>query len=141
MLREVIHCRGHENVRATHKSTLEFTREDYLTPRGDCILCVSADKSLKDLSEDFKRALRMGKRLIVRIKVGGFVEEVIAHGDPRLILDHEHSMVVRKSTYIDARTLAVRANKAAGDIDRLIVELLRNPETVAEVELVIDENL
>ncbi len=140
MLREVIHCRGHENVRATHKSTLEFTREDYLTPRGDCILCVSADKSLKDLSEDFKRALRMGKRLIVRIKVGGFVEEVIAHGDPRLILDHEHSMVVRKSTYIDARTLAVRANKAAGDIDRLIVELLRNPETVAEVELVIDEN-
>ncbi len=140
MLREVIHCRGHENVRATHKSTLEFTREDYLTPRGDCILCVSADKSLKDLSEDFKRALRMGKRLIVRIKVGGFVEEVIAHGDPRLILDHEHSMVVRKSTYIDARTLAVRANKAARDIDRLIVELLRNPETVAEVELVIDEN-
>ncbi|WP_297490813.1 DUF371 domain-containing protein [Thermococcus sp.] len=141
MLREVIHCRGHENVRATHKSTLEFTKEDYLTPRGDCILCVSADKSLKDLSEDFKRALRMGKRLIVRIKVGGFVDEVIAHGDPRLILDHEYSMVVRKSTYIDARTLAVRANKAAKDIDRRIVELLRNPETVAEVELVIDENL
>ncbi|WP_297505999.1 DUF371 domain-containing protein [Thermococcus sp.] len=141
MLREVIHCRGHENVRATHKSTLEFTKEDYLTPRGDCILCVSADKSLKDLSEDFKRALREGKRLIVRIKVGGFVDEVIAYGDPRLILDHEHSMVVRKSTYIDARTLAVRANKAARDIDRLIVELLRNPETVAEVELVIDENL
>ncbi len=141
MLREVIHCRGHENVRATHKSTLEFTKEDYLTPRGDCILCVSADKSLKDLSEDFKRALRMGKRLIVRIKVGGFVDEVIAHGDLRLILDHEYSMVVRKSTYIDARTLAVRANKAAKDIDRRIVELLRNPETVAEVELVIDENL
>ncbi|WP_456367053.1 DUF371 domain-containing protein [Thermococcus sp.] len=141
MLREVVHCRGHENVRATHKSTLEFTREDYLTPRGDCILCVSADKSLKDLSDDFKRALREGKRLVVRIKVGDFVDEVIAHGDPRLILNHEYSMVIRKSTYIDARTLAVRANKAARDVDRLIVELLRKPETVAEIELVIDENL
>jgi len=135
MLREVIHCRGHENVRATHRSTLEFTREGYLTPRGDCILCVSADKSLKDMSEDFKRSLREGKKLIVRIKVGGFIDEVLAYGDPRLILDSEHSMVIRKSTYIDARTLAIRANKAAKDIDRRLVELLRNPETVAEIEL------
>jgi len=58
MPREVIHCRGHENVKATHRSTLEITTEDFLTPRGDCIICVSADKSLRDLSDDFKEALR-----------------------------------------------------------------------------------
>ncbi|NJE04469.1 DUF371 domain-containing protein [Thermococcus sp. MV11] len=139
MLREVIRCRGHENVKATHRSTLEFTKEDYLTPRGDCILCIEADKGINDLREEFKAALRAGRRLRIRIKVGGLVDEVLAEGSPRLILDHGYSMVIRKSDYVDARTLAIRANKAARDIDRRIVELLKNPETIAEIELVIDE--
>ncbi|NJE05015.1 DUF371 domain-containing protein [Thermococcus sp. M36] len=137
MLREVIRCRGHKNVRATHKSTLEFTKEDYLTPRGDCILCVSADRGINDFSKEFKKALKSGKRLLIRIRVGDLVDEVLAEGSSDLILDHEYSMVVRKSTYIDARTLAVRANKAARDINREIVELLKNPETEAEVELIV----
>ena len=137
MLREVIHCRGHENVKATHKSTLEFTKEDYLTPRGDCILCIEADKGINDLSEEFKAALKAGKKLLIRIRVGELVDEVLAEGSPSLILDHDYSMVIRKSTYIDGRTLAVRANKAAKDVDRRIVELLQNPETRAEVELII----
>ncbi|WP_297505399.1 DUF371 domain-containing protein [Thermococcus sp.] len=137
MLREVIHCRGHENVRATHKSTLEFTKEDYLTPRGDCILCIGADKGIDDLSDEFKAALRAGKKLLIRIKVGELVDEVLAEGSPELVLDHPCSMVVRKSEYIDARTLAIRANKAARDIDRKIVELLKSPRTTAEVELII----
>ena len=135
MLREVIHCRGHENVRATHRSTLEFTKEDYLTPRGDCILCIEADKGINDLSNEFKAALRAGKKLLIRIKVGDLADEVLAEGSPGLILDHDFSMVVRKSDYIDARTLAIRANKAARDIDRKIVELLKSPETVVEIEL------
>ena len=141
MLREIIRCRGHRNVRATHKSTLEFTKEDYLTPRGDCILCVEADRGINDFSDEFKKALRAGEKLIIRIKVGELVDEVVAEGSPHLILDHDYSMVIRKSTYIDARTLAIKANKAAKDIDRRIVELLKNPEVIGEVELIIDENL
>ena len=140
MLREVIHCRGHENVRATHKSTLEFTKEDYLTPRGDCILCVEADRGINDLSEDFKEALKAGKKLLIRIRVGDLVDEVLAKGSSELILNHDYSMVIRKSTYIDSRTLAINANKAARDIDRRIVELLRYPKTIAEIELIIPEN-
>ncbi|ASJ05083.1 MULTISPECIES: DUF371 domain-containing protein [Thermococcus] len=139
MLREVIRCRGHENVRATHKSTLEFTKENYLTPRGDCILCVEADRGINDLSGEFKSALKAGKKLLIRIKVGDLVDEVLAEGSPGLILDHPYSMVVRKSTYIDARTLAIKANKAAKDIDRKIVERLKSPETVAEIELIIPD--
>jgi hypothetical protein len=139
MLREVIRCRGHENVKATHRSTLEITTEDFLTPRGDCIICVSADKALKDLSEEFKEALQRGAKLLMRIRVGELVDEVVAYGDPRLILDHDYSMVIRKSSYIDGRTLAVRANKAARDIKRELVELLKNPQTEAVIELVIDE--
>ncbi|NJE02318.1 DUF371 domain-containing protein [Thermococcus sp. JdF3] len=137
MLREVIRCRGHENVRATHKSTLEFTKENYLTPRGDCILCIEADRGINDLSGEFKSALKAGKKLLIRIRVGDLTDEVLAEGSPELILEHEYSMVIRKSTYVDARTLAIRANKAARDIDRRIVELLKNPETIAEIELVV----
>ena len=34
---------GHVNVRATHRSTFEVTREPSLTPRGDCIVGVSSE--------------------------------------------------------------------------------------------------
>ena len=35
-------CRGHPNVQLLHETTLEATVEPRLTPRGDCIACVSA---------------------------------------------------------------------------------------------------
>ena len=139
MLREVIHCKGHKNVRATHRSTLEITTEDFLTPRGDCIICVSADKALKDLSEEFKEALRKGSKLRIVIKAGNLRDELIAHGSPELKLESPVSMVIRKSDYIDGRTLAIRANKSARDLRRELVELLKNPETEAVVELIIEE--
>lgn len=138
MLVERITCWGHENVRATHRSTLEFTKEDYLTPRGDCILCIKADKGMDDLSEDFKRALREGRRLRIVIRAGNIEDEVIAWGDGRLILSHPLSIVVRKSEYVDGRTLALRANKAAKDIRRDLVELLKRPDTRVEVEFIVE---
>ncbi|WP_456450259.1 DUF371 domain-containing protein [Palaeococcus sp. (in: euryarchaeotes)] len=139
MIRERIVCWGHENVRATHKSTLEFTKEDFLTPRGDCILCIKANKGIRDLSEEFKRALKSGKKLTIKIMVDEIEDELTAWGDERLILDHATSMVVRKSEYIDSRTLAVRADKAARDIKREIVEKLKNPEQKAVIELIIED--
>ena len=139
MIRERIVCWGHENVRATHKSTLEFTKEDFLTPRGDCILCIKANKGIRDLSEEFKKALKSGKKLTIKIMVDEIEDELIAWGDERLILDHATSMVVRKSEYIDSRTLAVRADKAARDIKREIVEKLKNPEQKAVIELIIED--
>ena len=139
MLREIIKCRGHQNVRATHRSTLEFTKENYLTPRGDCIICIGADKGINDLSDEFRAALKAGKKLLIRIKVGDLVDEVLAEGSPELILDHDFSIVIRKSEYIDSRTLAIRANKAARDIKRDLISHLRNPETEAVVELIILE--
>ncbi|RLF76429.1 DUF371 domain-containing protein [Palaeococcus sp. (in: euryarchaeotes)] len=139
MIRERIVCWGHENVRATHKSTLEFTKEDFLTPRGDCILCIKANKGIRDLSEEFKKALKSGKKLTIKIMVDEIEDELTAWGDERLILDHATSMVVRKSEYIDSRTLAVRADKAARDIKREIVEKLKNPEQKAVIELIIED--
>ncbi|NPA48276.1 MAG: DUF371 domain-containing protein [Thermococci archaeon] len=139
ILIERFRCRGHPNVRATHRSTLEFTRERYLTPRGDCILCVAAEKAVGDLSEEFKDALRSGARLIVTVRVGDVYDTITAWGSADLPLSDGRSMVIRRSNYVDPRTLAVRADKAARDVNRKLVELLRNPETVAHVELRVED--
>ena len=34
---------GHENILATHKNTLEFTKDDFVTKTGDCIVGISSD--------------------------------------------------------------------------------------------------
>ena len=140
MLKERIVCYGHENVKATHRSTLEITKEDYLTPRGDCIICVKANKGLKELSDEIKKALKSGKKVKIRITADDIVDELEAVGDERLTFENEISMVIRKSEYVDGRTLAIGANKAARDIKRELVEKLRNPEQRVVVEIIVNEN-
>ena len=54
---EVIRCRGHENVRGMHKSTFEITKEAELSPQGDCIVGVAADKGAADLSPKFRELM------------------------------------------------------------------------------------
>jgi hypothetical protein len=44
-------------------------------------------------------------------------------------------MVVRKSSYVCARTLAVKADKAAADLSRDIVQKLRDPAQKVKVTL------
>ena len=139
-MREIIHCYGHENIKATHKSTLEITKEDFLTPRGDCIICIKADKGLEELNGEFKRALKSGKKVRIRIIVDDLVDEIMASGDERLTFENDVSMVIRKSSYIDGRTLAIKANKAAKDVDRKIIEKLKNPNQKVIIELIIDDD-
>ncbi|KUO85763.1 MAG: hypothetical protein AT709_05205 [Caldivirga sp. MG_3] len=47
---DVVWARGHVNVMATHRNTLEITRDDYVTKRGDCIVACCADKAALDLN-------------------------------------------------------------------------------------------
>ncbi|HDH45540.1 MAG TPA: DUF371 domain-containing protein [Thermococcus sp.] len=140
MIKETIICYGHKNVKATHRSTLEITKENYLTPRGDCIICIKANKGLKELSDEIKEALKSGKKVKIRITVDDIVDELEAIGDERLTFENEVSMVIRKSEYVDGRTLAIRANKAARDIKRELVEKLKNPEQRVVVEIIADES-
>ncbi|RKX44127.1 MAG: DUF371 domain-containing protein, partial [Thermotogae bacterium] len=110
------------------------------TPRGDCIICIKASKALKDLDEKIKKALKSGKKVKIRIIVDGIVDELEAFGDSRLSFESDFSMVIRKSDYVDGRTLAIKANKAAKDIKRELVEKLRNPEQRVVVEIIVSEN-
>jgi len=103
-----------------------FTREDYLTPRGDCIVAVSADKACADLPAAVKEKLkRADTRLEITIECAGVSEKVTAYGHPNLTLTHTHDIVIRKSEYTCGRTLAVRADKAACDLNRKLIKKLR----------------
>ena len=135
-VREVIFGYGHENILATHKTTLEFTKDAHLSKKGDCIVTVAADKSLADLSAEFKENLRKPHaKLNLTIEVGGIIEQVNAHGSPQLILTHPTDMVIRKSDYVCNRTLAVHADKAAQDLSRDFVKKLKNPKQKVKITL------
>ncbi len=135
--REAIVGHGHKNVQATHKTTLEFTKDEQLSKKGDCIVAVATDKALAYLSAEFKENLRKPHaKLIILIEAGGIIEQVNAYGSPRLILTHPTDMVVRKSDYVCNRTLAVHADKAAQDLSKALVEKLKNPQQKVKITLI-----
>lgn len=131
MQKETIHARGHKNVTARHRTTLEFTKEKHLTPRGDCIIAISADKGMREFSEEFKNALRNNNsKLEITIKCAGLIEQVMARGHPKLRLTHPTDIVVRKSNFICDRTLAIKSNKSAFDLNRKFVEKLKEENDI-----------
>lgn len=135
--REVIVGYGHTNIQATHKTTLEFTKDKHLTKRGNCIVAVAADRALADLSVEFKETLRKtNAKLTITIEVDGITEQISAQGSPKLILTHPSDLVVRKSDYVCNRTLAVRADKAACDLSRELIEKLKNPQQKVKITLI-----
>jgi hypothetical protein len=135
-LKEVVCARGNPNVSATHNVTLEITKETTLSRKGDCVIAVSADKAIDDLSLGFKRFLQKNDtRLEILIEVDGVSETVNAFGDSRLILAHPTDMVIRRSAYISGRTLAIGADKAACDLSRILVRKLKDPEQQVRITL------
>ena len=137
MLRETIHAVGHPNVSARHKTTFEITKESRLTPQGDCIIAITADRGLTDFSEEFLKTLKNDKATLeIKMACCGIEENITAHGHPDLSFTNHEEMVVRKSSYICGRTLAVRADKASCDLRRDFVKKLREGNSLS-VELTI----
>jgi hypothetical protein len=135
---EVITAYGHELIQSTHKTTFEITKDRLLTRRGDCIIAVNSDKAAVDLSQPFKEAARKpGSEITITIEAGGEKETVRAFGNPHLSFTHPADIVIRKSRYVCGRTVAVRADKAAGDLSRKLVEKLRNRNQIVKVTLTV----
>jgi hypothetical protein len=136
---ETILAYGHDNIQATHRSTFEITKDARLSKKGDCVVAVSADKSMADLSPDFKKNLRKeNAKVTLLVETKEVTEVVNASGSQRLILTHPTDMVVRKSSYICSRTLAIQADKAASTLSRKLVQKLRNPKQRVKITLTVD---
>jgi hypothetical protein len=124
-MREVIRARGHEHVAATHESTFEVTTDDWLTPAGDCIVGIEAGRSPADFGDDFVAACRdPAATITLTLETADARDEIRARGHPDLTFESDRSAVVRTSTYVDDRTVAVGADAAAADLDRDLVAAL-----------------
>jgi len=124
-MEEVVHATGHEHVTAEHASTLELTSDDYLTPAGDCILGIEADRVPAEFDPEFVDACQSSEATITAtLSAAGHTVTIEGSGHPDLSFDNERSHVLRTSDYVDDRTVMVGADAASGDVDRELVAAL-----------------
>ena len=136
----VLFARGHKNVQSTHKTTFEITKETTLTNQGDCIIAVKSTSAATDLPIEFKEAAKKeGARITITIETGELKEIVNAKGSPQLQFTHATDLVVRKSSYVCGRTLAIKADKSAIDFSRRFVEKLKDPNQEVKVTLAVED--
>ena len=130
-MKEEIVAWGHPNITAKHRTTLEVTKDENLTLRGDCIIGVRADKAICDIDDKIKNWLKLGYAVKIEIVLPqyGLKDSLKAFGSSKMTFKHKTDIVVRRSDFVCDRTVAIKADKAAKDIDREIVELLRDPTT------------
>jgi len=125
----IFHCSGHENVKGTHASTFEFTKDDFLTKEGDCIIGIKADFSL----EKVKEFIRGNDVIDVIIECDGIKDEIRCLTNHKFNSDHE--MVFRIGEFASERTLGVRAEKASKLIHREIIEKMKKKNSKMIVTL------
>ena len=117
---------GHPAVLATHATTLEITTENYLTQKGDCIVAVAATCGLQQFPGEIKRALTSNTgraTMTIRVRDEKFMVE--GRGSLALRFTHPQEIVLRKSAFTSDRTLMIHADKAAQDVPRKMVKLLK----------------
>ncbi|MDP6600291.1 MAG: DUF371 domain-containing protein [Candidatus Woesearchaeota archaeon] len=127
-------CDGHSNITARHKTTLEFTKDEELGLAGDCIVGVKADFSLQQLKK-FIKSIKHNNKITIIIETMNninnnsnekIVEKINAEVNPGF--DSDKEMVIRKSDFIDGRTFAIRANKAAFNLNSDLIGSLKGKE-------------
>lgn len=124
-MEERVRATGHEHVSARHASTFEVTTDDFLTPAGDCILGIAADRAPADFAPGFVAACRDPATVIeATLRVAGRSTTVVGRGHPALTLASDRSLVGRTSDFVDDRTVMVGATAAAADLPRPLIEPL-----------------
>ena len=132
-----IKAKGHENVLSLHKSTFEITKDNDLSLSGDCIIGLDIDKSMEDFPEEFKEKLANDDtKVIVELKTPNASDTIDGYGHHDLTLSHPTDIVCRKSTFVCSRTLMIKSNKAAIDLNRDLIKDLANGESM-EVNIIL----
>ncbi len=121
--------RGHKNILATHKTTLEFTKDSEIKIEGDCIVGVGADFDAKEAKE----LARKGGRVRVVIQVDELTEEIKGELNPDF--SDEKEIVIRMGSFASERTLVINANKSAKYLSRKLVERMKNPQQIVNVKI------
>ncbi|MCS7118798.1 MAG: DUF371 domain-containing protein [Archaeoglobaceae archaeon] len=122
---------GHPNITAKHSTTLEVTKDLEISKKADCVVGVRADKSVFEIPERAKIELKKGLKVKVEFFLPdyGIKEFLIGFGDEKLNFTSKKDIVIRKSSFICGRTLLISADKSARDLNREMVELLKDGKT------------
>ena len=132
-----IKAKGHENVLSLHKSTFEITKDKDLSLAGDCIIGLDIDKSMEDFPDEFKEKLANDDtEVIVELRTPNASDTIEGYGHHDLTLSHPTDIVCRKSTFVCSRTLMIKSNKAAIDLNRDLIKDLANGESM-EVNIIL----
>jgi|SRR3989338_1438924 len=126
-------CYGHPQLKATHSTTLEFTKDAELTSNGDCIIGVRCTFNSSDIKK-WIASLKEWDAIYGKIKVGKDCSSFSARVNKHFSDTHE--IVFRKSNFTSERTLGILCDKSAADITRKIKEKMKDENQVMEVEII-----
>ena len=118
---------GHENIRSTHNTTIEITRDKNLTKKGNCIIGVNSTKACFDLDPELKKKIKNQNRIKVTLKVENLEDSFYGYGSNKLKLLDKNDIVFRKSNYICDRTVLINCTKSSLNLNRELIEKLRIP--------------
>ena len=127
--------KGHRNVSSLHKSTFEITKDAEIGPTADCIIGVDMDRTMLNFPQEFKNKIAdSNTKIRVILDTENGHDEITGFGHEDLTLTHPTDIVCRTSDYTCSRTLMIGADKAAKDLDRNLIEDLKN-EKIMEVTI------
>ena len=130
--------KGHRNVTSKHKSTFELTKDPEIGITADCIVGTCMDKSMIDFPQDLKdRIANSGSKIHVILDTENGHDEISGWGHENLDLTHPTDIVCRTSTYTCSRTLMIKSDKAACDLDKDLIDDLKN-EKIMKVTIKVD---
>ncbi len=134
-----IKSKGHRNVSSLHKSTFEITKDLEIGPTADCIIGVDMDQSMLNFSDEFKNKIaNSNTRIQVLLDTPNAHDEIIGFGHEDLTLTHPTDIVCRTSDFTCPRTLMIKSDKAACDLNSDLINDLKNEE-ILEVTIKILE--
>lgn len=134
----VFYAKGHPNVTSMHKSTFEVTMDKEIGIKADCIIGVSSRTKLEDLPDDLREAIKNENTIIkVQLVTENGYDEIKGYGHHELTLDHPTDMVCRKSEFKCSRTLMIKADKAAVDLNTELINDLKEGKEL-KVKIIIE---
>lgn len=99
-------------------------------------MAVNSTLGPSDLPNELKSEIKGSRSTMqVILEVDRFRFLVQGRGDAGLSLSHPTDFVIRKSGFISDRTLMIHADKAAADLPRAMVQLLKNPKQNMTIEI------
>ncbi|MEM5867289.1 MAG: DUF371 domain-containing protein [Candidatus Aenigmatarchaeota archaeon] len=123
-VREEIVGFGHGDIKAINDSLIRITKSSDV---DDATIVVNANKACKDLSEEFKAAIKTGGKVEVKVEVEGEEEVFFGCGSPALKLTSKEEILIRKDSKIDGKTVVILSDKSANELKQSLIEKLKNP--------------